>query len=257
MAEETKGPGPEAEAPFSHLLASRPPRSAGGTLAASAVSLTVHGLALVGLLYATRAIADEITEPEEEVTVIEVPPELEVPPPPPPPEQQQPQVTSEDVPRGFQTLSVPDIVPTEIPPPNPTAVFREQDFTGVGVQGGRGDGKPVNPGDEKQVDLSAAPAFTPFTVAPRVLNMEELARALERNYPPLLRDAGIGGDVNVWFFIDEAGVVKNQKLDKSSGYEALDQAALKIAPLIRFSPAQNRDKKVAVWVSLPIKFSTK
>jgi protein TonB len=94
-------------------------------------------------------------------------------------------------------------------------------------------------------------------VAPRVLNMEELARALERNYPPLLRDAGIGGDVNVWFFIDEAGVVKNQKLDKSSGYEALDQAALKIAPLIRFSPAQNRDKKVAVWVSLPIKFSTK
>jgi outer membrane biosynthesis protein TonB len=32
-------------------------------------------------------------------------------------------------------------------------------------------------------------------------------RALERNYPPLLRDAGIGGTPVVWFFIDENGRV--------------------------------------------------
>ena len=37
----------------------------------------------------------------------------------------------------------------------------------------------------------------------------------------------------------------------------LSEAALKVAEVMRFSPAYNRDKKVQVWVSLPIKFSTK
>jgi protein TonB len=245
------------EAPFGHLLASKPPSNAGGTLAASVVSIAGHGLLLAGLLWATRAIADEVTDQEEEVTIIEVPPELELPPPPPPPETQAPKVVAEDIPRGFQTLSVPDIVPTDIPPPNPTQTFREADFSGVGVQGGRADGRRVSDEEAKSIDLSAAPAFTPMTVPPRILNEAEVIRALERNYPPLLRDAGIGGDVNVWFFIDESGRVIKKQVDKPSGYPALDEAALKVADVMRFSPAYNRDKKVQVWVSLPIKFSTK
>jgi protein TonB len=245
------------EAPFGHLLASKPPSSATGTLAASLVSIAGHGLLLAGLLWATRAIADEVTDADEQVTIIEVPPELELPPPPPPPEQQAPKVVAEDIPRGFQTLSVPDIVPTDIPPPNPTQVFREADFSGVGVQGGRADGRRVSDEEAKTIDLSAAPAFTPMTVAPKILNEAEVIRALERNYPPLLRDAGIGGDVNVWFFIDEAGKVIKRQINTGSGYPALDDAAMKVADVMRFSPAYNRDKKVQVWVSLPIKFSTK
>ena len=81
-------------------------------------------------------------------------------------------------------------------------------------------------------------------------------RALEREYPPLLRDAGIGGTVKVWFFIDENGVVRNQVVHETSGHEALDAAALRVAPVFRFTPALNRDKAVPVWVSLPITFRT-
>lgn len=245
------------EAPFGHLLASKPPRSTGGTLAASVVSLLIHGAALVGLVWATTAIAEEVKDEEEEVTIIEIPQELQLPPPPPPPETQPAQVVSEDIPRGFQTLSVPDIVPTDIPPPNPTQVFREQDFTGVGIAGGRGDGKIVNPGDEPKDIINTPGAFTPYTEAPRILNLEEVGRALERNYPPLLRDVGIGGEVNVWFFIDEEGKVLRTTINKESGYPALDDAAMKVAQVIKFSPAKNRDKRVQVWVSLPIKFSTR
>jgi len=52
-------------------------------------------------------------------------------------------------------------------------------------------------------------------------------------------------------------VVVNTELKTSSGYPVLDEAALKIAPLMRFTPALNRDKKVKVWVSLPITFNTR
>ncbi len=107
-----------------------------------------------------------------------------------------------------------------------------------------------------EVDISAAPVFTPFTVKPDYVNGPEIMRALEREYPPLLRDAGIGGTVLVWFFIDETGVVRNQQVFESSGHQALDDAALRVAPVFRFTPAMNMDKAVPVWVQLPITFTT-
>ena len=104
--------------------------------------------------------------------------------------------------------------------------------------------------------LSSAPVFTPYTVRPDYINAGEVRAALEREYPPLLRDAGIGGTVIVWFFIDEEGVVRNQQVQASSGHQALDDAALRVAPVFRFTPALNRDRAVPVWVQLPITFTT-
>jgi len=242
--------------PFGHLLASRPGRSGKGTFASMMVSIMVHGAVMGGLLWATGAFADEQV-PEataEEITIVELPPEVQLPPPPPPAEAPAP--TTPEVPRGFQTLAIPEIVPTDIPPPNPGTLIKPEDFTGVGVKGGRATGTPVEVGNEK-MDISAAPRFTPMTVPPRILNSAEVIATLERTYPPLLRDAGIGGDVTVWFFIDENGRVLKRQVDQSSGYQALDDAALKVAEIMRFSPAQNRDKKVQVWVSLPVRFSTR
>lgn len=112
-------------------------------------------------------------------------------------------------------------------------------------------------GAEAEVDISAAPVFTPYTVKPDYVNAAEVMRALEREYPPLLRDAGIGGTTIVWFFIDETGTVRRQEVETSSGSEALDQAALRVAPVFRFTPALNRDVPVPAWVSLPITFTTK
>ncbi len=108
-----------------------------------------------------------------------------------------------------------------------------------------------------EANISASPAFTPFTVRPGIINRDEVRAALEREYPPLLRDAGIGGTVRTWFFIDEEGVVKNQVVANTSGHEALDQAALRVAPLIKFTPALNRDQVVPAWLELPITFTTK
>ena len=106
-------------------------------------------------------------------------------------------------------------------------------------------------------DISRQPVFTPMTRAPELTNRAEVTRALISNYPPLLRDAGIGGSPTVHFFIDENGVVRNTMLSKSSGYPALDQAALTVAAAMRFTAAKNRDRDVPVWVEIPIVFTAK
>ena len=40
--------------------------------------------------------------------------------------------------------------------------------------------------------LRKAPTFTPYTKQPEITNKGEVAAALQREYPPLLRDAGVG-----------------------------------------------------------------
>lgn len=98
------------------------------------------------------------------------------------------------------------------------------------------------------------PGPTPFTVAPRLLNMEDVREALVRAYTREMRDQGITGTATIWFFIDEEGRVDNTMVNESSGHPRLDEAALRVASVYRFSPAMNRDERVPVWVSLPISF---
>ena len=112
------------------------------------------------------------------------------------------------------------------------------------------------PPSDVETNVTDAPVFTPYTVRPDVLNRPEVARALEREYPTILRDAGIGGVVTVWFFIDENGEVQRTQVRESSGHQGLDDAALTVADVFRFSPALNRDKRVPVWISLDIRFQT-
>jgi protein TonB len=96
--------------------------------------------------------------------------------------------------------------------------------------------------------------FTPFSVAPRLINQPEVERVLLREYPPTLRDARVGGQALVWFLIDEEGRVQRTRLNRSSGHVQLDEAALRVAGVMRFTPAMNRDQRVAVWVSMPVTF---
>lgn len=96
--------------------------------------------------------------------------------------------------------------------------------------------------------------FTPFTVAPTITNRDEVARTLDREYPQTLKNAGIGGTVQVAFHIDDEGRVLETRLEAGSGYEALDEAATRVADVMRFTPALNREHPVAVWVSFPIVF---
>jgi len=176
--------------------------------------------------------AEDISFTSEELETIELPPEIEIPPPP----------------QAIARPATPVIAEANI----------DEDIT---IAPTTFEENPVEdlppPPEERTADISAAPMFTPFTVAPSILNRDEVVRAMEREYPPLLRDAGIGGTVRVYFFIDENGQVQDRRIDQSSGHQALDDAALNVSAVYRFSPALNRDKKVPVWVSFPITFQVR
>lgn len=175
---------------------------------------------------------EDVSMEMDEFEVLDLPPEVEIPPPP----------------EAISRPATPVIATAEI---ETDITIAPTTFESVSVE----DLPP--PPDEVETDISAAPVFTPYTVKPDYTNGAEVMRALEREYPPLLRDAGIGGTTLVWFFIDEQGIVRNQQVQESSGHTALDDAALRVAPVFKFTPALNRDKAVPVWVQLPITFTTR
>lgn len=114
---------------------------------------------------------------------------------------------------------------------------------------------PVTRGQDRSI--ADAPVFVPTTVLPELIDREGVARELERRYPAILKEAGIGGAPLIWFFIDEEGRVVKTQLRESSGHAALDEVALEVGRTLRFRPALNRDTKVAVWVSLPMRFQSR
>jgi protein TonB len=177
--------------------------------------------------------AEDVSYTADELEAIELPPEIEIPPPP----------------EAIARPATPVIASADI----------DEDITiaPTTFEDNPVEDLPPPPTETTTTDIAAAPTFTPFTVQPDIKNRADVARAMEREYPPLLRDAGIGGTVNVWFFIDETGKVQRTLVNESSGHKALDDAAIKVADIIEFTPALNRDKRVPVWISLPITFTTR
>ncbi|HET9439540.1 MAG TPA: TonB family protein [Longimicrobiales bacterium] len=257
MAEKHEQPtrNPQQQQMFSNLIASNPKKEGGGA-ASTFVSAVLHVGLIVLAVYATSRVREVVAE--SDATNILIPIEEEEPPPPPPPPPPPantpppPEIT--EVPKGFQTLTVPTVIPPDIPPPTAGPEISESDFTGEGVEGGRATGNANVKVTAENIE--AAPVFTPYTVKPELKNRDAVQRALVRNYPPLLRDAGIGGTVLLWALIDETGNVTKSQVKEGSGHDALDQAAMKVADIMAFTPALNRDQKVKVWIQLPIVFKT-
>ncbi|MDE2762082.1 MAG: energy transducer TonB [Gemmatimonadota bacterium] len=176
--------------------------------------------------------ADDVSFNRDEMVTIDIPDEIEIPPPP----------------EAIARPATPVITDAPI----------DEDIT---IEDITFDANPVEnlppPPEEVDTDISGAPQYTPYDVRPDYKNKAEMERALSREYPPLLRDAGIGGTTIVWFYIDEQGKVLRTQVHTSSGHKALDDAALKVADVAVFTPALNRDKPVPVWIQLPITFTTR
>ena len=75
-------------------------------------------------------------------------------------------------------------------------------------------------------------------------------------YPTALLRAGIEGTVLVRMYVDEHGkpLTDSTRIAESSGYPALDSAALAAAPRLRFAPAQHDGNPVATPFLQPFQF---
>jgi len=76
-------------------------------------------------------------------------------------------------------------------------------------------------------------------------------------YPKRAIKRGHQGTVVLSVFVDERGRVKNLWVLTSSGHRLLDNAAVKAARNWAFEPGMRGNKKVAMWVKVPIKFQLK
>jgi TonB family protein len=230
------------------------------------ISGVLHVALIGGLVAAGVGAQRAAREKEELVDFVDIkdekpkepepekPKEPEPPPPKPEPEAPPPVV------KGFQTLTPPQEPPPTIAPPSPnqTAVTPE-DFTGQGQEGGAAKG--VEGGVAQSTEQREAPAdvgtyeLSAVEEQPRPTNVQELQRQLERNYPPLLRDAGVTGTVQVRFRVLEDGHVDAESITvTNSTHEQFNDPTIRSVQRLRFRPAKVNNRPVKVWVELPIQW---
>jgi TonB family protein len=111
-----------------------------------------------------------------------------------------------------------------------------------------------NRGDDttmRLVDRVATQPAPPAEEPPVAINPVSPVR-----YPPALLAQGIEGRVLLRLFVDSAGNVipDSTRIAESSGYPALDSAALVGAPELRFSPALHQGRPIAAPFLQPVQF---
>jgi len=74
-------------------------------------------------------------------------------------------------------------------------------------------------------------------------------------YPEALWDQGVEGQAVVMVHVTAEGTVDSVYVRATSGYEAMDSAAVAGARELRFRPGRRGEDAVDVWVRLPVRFS--
>jgi TonB family protein len=104
---------------------------------------------------------------------------------------------------------------------------------------------------QQTADSGRVYELTEVEVLPRPQNAADLIAALNQGYPQHLRDAGVGGTVQVVFVVNAGGEPRDVRVlsTPDSGFIAPTISAVS---LLRFTPAQVQGRPVAVRVEQPI-----
>ena len=229
MSDEVLNSVPKGEPEEETLTANQQFKRSYRTVGALAVfaSVAVH---FAAFQFFPNIQAADLGFVADELAAIELPPEVKIPPPPesivrPARPQVSESVLDEDITIAATTFDENPV--SELAPPPP----------------------------DVEVDPSEQPVYVDRDIDPRLLNGPEMIRLMDRLYPKVLKEAGIGGEVLMWVWVDKEGKPGNAQINRSSGRVQLDEVALAIAAQMRFEPAMLLDKPVGVWVAQPISFS--
>jgi protein TonB len=232
---------------FENLIESKRKRKK--SLGESLVSLAIHGVLIFGAIQATRGAAEVVKEIKVDTTMVFLkPPEQ---PPPPPPEQVV--VAANPPPQGFQVITPPAEIPTQIPPVNLNERFDPKDYTGKGQEGGIATGVAGGTGPvptvSGEVFLAAEVDEVPATTNPA---------ACRGPYPPVMEQAGIPGKVTLEFVVNTDGKVDSGSLKViGSTNKAFEEPAKSgiTSPGCTFKPGKSRGQPVRVLVRQAVSFA--
>lgn len=186
------------------------------------------GYALVTGL--ARKIVEVVRQPLETKIIEEVkPPPPDKPPPPPPPPR----------------MAAPP--PPFIPPPEVQVQVPQTTQSAISAVTTARPTEPIAaPGQRAAPVAAPAPRAAPVRV-PAVVE----ARACDKpEYPSASLRAQETGIVLLAFLIDTNGSVLESKVERSSGFRRLDDAALKALTLCKFRPATIDGKPERAWAKL-------
>ena len=128
------------------------------------------------------------------------------------------------------------------------------DFTGILKAGGVAAG--VESGvaqDVAEPEPDGTYELSAVDERPEVLNRSEFARRLSRNYPPLLRDAGISATITARFRILEGGRVDAASISiENSSHEGFNEPTRRSVEYLRFRPGHVAGTPVRVWMTMPV-----
>jgi len=104
--------------------------------------------------------------------------------------------------------------------------------------------------EKKEADVGfRPPKFVAYEVAPQPLNQKIMYSA----YSEAARQIGVEGTLFLELWIDTNGKVRNVIITKPL-HHTIDKTAQEIAYKLKFKPAMQRDKPVAVRLSYPVTF---
>ncbi|HEX7878532.1 MAG TPA: energy transducer TonB [Candidatus Eisenbacteria bacterium] len=156
------------------------------------------------------------------------------------------------------SAAIPIPVPDATAPKN-TTILSQDELGDLGpmFEGGEGEGSIWGGGGGGgfgggAVTVTEGGDPNPTDFQP-VEQLPELITIPEPDYPQLAREAGVEGVVKLLVLVGKDGKVKNVKIEKS--IEMLNSSAEAAARQASFKPALWQKKPVAVWVSIPIRFS--
>jgi len=202
------------------------------------VSLVIHSAVIGGAIFATLSSRQNASAAKVDTSLVYLQPQEPQHETPPPPELQVPF-------KGFQTVAVPTTIPAAIPPVDLQEHFDPKDFSGVGVEGGTATGVTPPSGDQVystlQVDQPPALLSGP---------------PLDRDYPTLLRQAGIRGRVVLQAVIDTTGKAELTSIEViESPHPGFNEAAKRWMTRALFRPARKGGQPVRVLVRQAIDYS--
>lgn len=230
---------------FDNLIVSAPEKkSVRKSLPSTFSSLAFHVLLVWGLIATTQKVEEVIEESVMDTTMIVI--QEEEPEPEPEPDEPPPVVSLQPPPKGFQTVSAPVDIPTEIPPIDLSERFDPRDFSGVGVEGGVFSGVEggTGPVDLDQVFMEAVADEKP-----------ERLSCPRPQYPPLLQQAGIQGSVLMEAVIDTTGHVEEGSINVlRSDHKGFERPAIAMLSKCLYRPGRVRGRPVRILIRQPVAF---
>ena len=197
-------------------------------------SLALHAALIAGAVYATVAARPTDTAVKIDTTVVLLSQEQKAPEPP--------KAQLVEPLKGFQTVVVPTVIPSNVPSIDLEQKFDPKDYTGIGVEGGRADG--ITPPE------NAVYAESVVEERPALLS------APPPPYPDILKQAGIQGRVLLSAIVDTSGRVEPNSIQiVKSPNPGFDVPARAWVLQALFRPARLHGQAVRVHVTLPIDYS--